>query len=511
MCQIIKVCQQFPVWRNDASKSATKAQKHQIRTKFLRDFVVWCFRGNPKRELLKVRRSQVASENRASGFENRLLINKKQNILKILKILPNFGPTNQIFRMKRYLFLFLLSLFCQAAGAQTNRPEHYARPYVILISCDGLRYDYVERFRPPHLLRFIEEGAQAASMISSYPAKTFPNHYTIATGLYPENHGLVDNTFYDPERGELYRTSNREAVEDGTWYKGTPLWVNAEQNGMVAASYFFVGSEADIQGVRPSHYFNYEGSTPNERRVQQALDWLALPEARRPHLITLYFSDMDDAGHRYGPSDDEHIGAALLELDKALGLLFEGVKATGLPVNTIIVSDHGMIDVTPDKLINIDPLEQEGQYRIANNGALAHVYLEKGASHQAAYQFLKSKEDRFRVYAIEDFPFYRSCQKNPRLGDFIVLPGYGYYLSDSRRIAQVRQGNFTQGGEHGFNPEFPEMHAVFYANGPAIRKGMKIPSFRNIHVYPMVCRILGLPIPEGIDGRVEVLEGILAK
>ena len=411
----------------------------------------------------------------------------------------------------RFLLLFILFLFSQAVPAQTNRPEHYDKPYVILISCDGLRYDYVGRFRPPNLLKFIEEGAQAFSMISSFPAKTFPNHYTIATGLYPENHGLVDNTFYDPQRKEFYRTGNRKAVEDGSWYKGTPLWVNAEQNGMVSASYFFVGSEADIQGVRPTSFFTYDGSVPNEARVQQVLDWLALPEAERPHMITLYFSDMDDAGHRYGPTDDEHIGPALLELDKVLGQLFRGVEATGLPVNTFIVSDHGMIDVAPDKLINIDPLEQDSLYLIANNGALAHLYLKDGADKDTVFRFLKSKEDHFQVYKIEDFPFYHCSQDNPRLGDLILLPEYGYYLRDSRRIALAQEGKFRQGGEHGFNPEFPEMHAIFYANGPAFKPGMRIPSFRNIHVYPMVCRILGLPLPEGVDGRVEVLEGILAE
>lgn len=411
----------------------------------------------------------------------------------------------------RILFsLALLFLFSHHCRAQANRPEHFGKPCVILISCDGFRYDYVKRFRPPHLLAFIEEGVQAASMISSYPSKTFPNHYTIATGLYPENHGLVDNTFYDPARGELYRISKREAVEDGSWYGGLPLWVNVEQNGMVAASYFFVGSEADIQGKRPSYYFRYEGTTPNETRVRQALDWLALPEAQRPHLITLYFSDMDDAGHRYGPSDDENIGATLMKLDEALGQLFEGVKNTGLPVNIIIVSDHGMIDVSPDKLINIDPLQQEEKYFIANNGALAHVYMKEGEDREAACRFLREQQNHFRVYKAEDFPFYRPRRAYaPRLGGLILLPDYGYYLSDSRRIAQARQGGFKQGGEHGFNPEFQEMHAIFYASGPAFKKGLEIPSFRNVHVYPLICRILGLPIPEDIDGRVEVLQGIL--
>jgi predicted AlkP superfamily pyrophosphatase or phosphodiesterase len=408
-------------------------------------------------------------------------------------------------------FLFLVALFCSLlmpAAAQVNRADQIDKPYVILVSCDGYRYDYVERFRPPNISRFVEEGVQAASMISSFPSKTFPNHYTIATGLYPENHGLVNNSFYDPERGKEYRIHNRDAVEDGSWYGGTPIWVNAEKNGMVAASYFFVGSEAEIQGVRPSYYYQYKGSVPNEERVDQVLNWLQLPEEKRPHFISLYFSTMDDAGHRYGPGNEEQIGAALMKLDTVLGRLFDGVAATGLPVNIIIVSDHGMIDVGPEQLVNIDPLKQDDQYMIVNNGALAHVYLKDNADPQAVFQFLKSKEDHFTVYRSEEFPEYR-YSKNKRLGDFILLIEYGYYFSDTRRIGMARSGNFRQGGEHGFDPEFPEMHAIFYAKGPALKKGITIPSFRNVHIYPLMCRILGLPIPGGIDGKPEVLQHIL--
>lgn len=411
----------------------------------------------------------------------------------------------------KHLFQLLFLFVAALAAAQSNDVSQLGKPYVILVSCDGYRYDYTARFHPPNISRFVEQGVQAASMISSFPSKTFPNHYTIATGMYPEKHGLVDNTFYDPARGELYRISKRSAVEDGSWYGGTPLWVNAEQNGMVAASFFFVGSEADIQGVRPSYYFPYDGSIPNEKRVEQVLEWLRLPESRRPHFISLYFSTMDDAGHRYGPGDEGQISKALMELDAVLGKLFEGLKSTGLPANIILVSDHGMVDVGPDKLINIDPLDQDGRYLIANNGALAHVYLKEGADADSAFAFIRERENHFRAWRTEEFPYYRSGLQNPRLGDFILLPEYGYYLSDSRRIAQARNGQFRQGGEHGFDPEIPEMHAIFYANGPAFKAGLSIPSFRNVHVYPLICRILGLPIPEGIDGREEVLRGILAE
>ena len=408
------------------------------------------------------------------------------------------------------LLILIFAFFPVLAFAQQNAPEQLDKPYVILISCDGYRYDYTERYAPPNISRFIERGVEAASMIPCFPSKTFPNHYSIATGMYPENHGLVNNSFYDPEKDAEYRIFNRAAVEDGSWYGGTPLWVNAEQNGMVAASYFFVGSEADVQGVRPSYYYTYKGSVPNEERVEQVLRWLALPEAQRPHFITLYFSLLDDTGHRQGPANEAAVRTSLMELDTVLGQLFDGVEATGLPVNIILVSDHGMVDVGPDKLVNIDPLAQDALYRIVNNGALAHVYLKDKWGEQAAYEFLKSKEGRFKVYRTKDFPEYRPRRQNDRLGDFIILADYGYYLADSRRIGMVKSGRFQQGGEHGFDPEFLEMHAIFYAQGPALKQGLKIPSFRNIHVYPLICQILGLPIPDDIDGKKEVLQGILA-
>jgi predicted AlkP superfamily pyrophosphatase or phosphodiesterase len=402
------------------------------------------------------------------------------------------------------LLLLGIALSLRAQDATTERP------YLILISCDGYRWDYTQRYRPPNITRFAEEGVQAYSMIPSFPSKTFPNHYAIATGLTPEHNGLVNNSFYDPAKDEEYRIFKREVVEDGSWYKGTPLWVLAEQHGLKAASYFFVGSEADIQGVRPSYYYRYDGSVPNTERVQQVLDWLKLPEAERPHMITLYFSDMDNIGHRQGPSNEKAIKKALFKLDEALGQLFSGVKQSGLPVNIIMVSDHGMVDVSPERLLNIDRFEQGDQYRIVNNGALAHVYLESGTDSLATLRFLRAqaKGRPITVYPLADFPHYYD-KDNPRLGQFILYPDYRYYLSDSRRIAKVKSGAFSQGGEHGFNPEFPEMHTIFYANGPAFRSGLAIPSFRNVHVYPLACRILGLPVPAGIDGRVEVLEGVL--
>lgn len=414
--------------------------------------------------------------------------------------------------MKSTIYLlFLLLLISATSCAKKNtgvQIESDDKPYVILVSLDGFRYDYVERFQPPNLTQFIAQGVQAESMISSYPSKTFPNHYTIATGLLPEKHGLVANTFFDPDKGEMYQIGDREAVEDGSWYGGAPLWVNAEQNGMTAASYFFVGSEAAVQGVRPSYYFRYDGGVPNQDRVNQALRWLQLPINERPHLITMYFSDMDDTGHRVGPNDDDALRESLMALDKVLGRLFDGAAASGLPVNIILVSDHGMQGVSADDMIPSESIENEDLYVLANNGALAFAYVKEGVVEKTAYDYLKERENNFRVYRTEEFPYFQANKKNKRLGDLIILPDQPYYFKPLRTIGMARDTG-KETGEHGFPPEQREMHAIFYAQGPAFKSGLQIPSFHNIHVYPLVCKILGLPVPEGIDGDLEVLKPVL--
>jgi predicted AlkP superfamily pyrophosphatase or phosphodiesterase len=211
--------------------------------------------------------------------------------------------------MRRIVLLFWLF---QASSAFSQEKK----PIVILISLDGFRYDYVERFQPENLTRLIAEGTASKGLIPSFPSKTFPNHYTIATGLLPEHHGLVDNAFYEPLKDQVYTMGNRDIVQDGYWYGGTPIWVWAEQHGIKSASYFFVGSEAPVQGVRPSYYYDYNGGVPNLTRISKVFEWIQLPDEQRPGMITLYFSDMDDTGHRFGPSNDTELKKTLTKLDQ---------------------------------------------------------------------------------------------------------------------------------------------------------------------------------------------------
>jgi predicted AlkP superfamily pyrophosphatase or phosphodiesterase len=424
----------------------------------------------------------------------------------ILRLSLNYKSLQNM--MTKLIFIIPFLFFCHFLLAQESDQ------YVILISLDGYRYDYTDRFRPENLMKFIQGGTAAAAMIPSFPTKTFPNHYTIATGMLPENHGLVDNSFYDPKKEQVYSIGNRSIVEDGYWYGGTPMWVLAEQNGIKAASYFFIGSEAPVKGVRPSYYYNFDGSVSNLTRVSKVFEWLQLPVGVRPRLITLYFSDMDEVGHRYGPGNDKEIGDRLKKLDRELGALFEGLKSFDLDINIIIVSDHGMTEIPRENLLDLELITEGIEARVVNNGALAHLYLKNPEDLDQIYHQLNDRKKPFKVVKVKEKAYYKNLQKHrDRMGDLLVMPDLGYYLTTPKGmlVYQQRAARFkTQVfGEHGFSPEYLDLHGIFYANGPKIKGGLLIPPFQNIHVYPLICTILGLPMPDDIDGKVKVLEDVL--
>jgi len=418
--------------------------------------------------------------------------------------------------LRKLLVLWLFLATCCDSPAQdlkTNSSDQQGKPYVVLVSLDGFRHDYVERFDPPNLTAMIGKGVAAESMIPCFPSKTFPNHYSIATGMRPMQHRLVGNTFYDPQKQKIYAISKKDVVTDGSWYGGTPIWVNAEKNGMVSASYFFVGSEADIQGVRPAYFFPYEHTVPNSQRVDQVLAWLRLPAKNRPHLITCYFSDLDDAGHRFGPNNDEEIGKAVFRLDEDLGRLMDGIRKLGLPVNLIIVSDHGMAEVAVDQLIPFEPLESKEEYMLVSQGSLLHIYLWEGVDADTICRRLSGlkEAEHYTVCKAEEFPYFLGPRLDPRVGDIIVLPDYPYYFVNTRALGMIRASGATVLGEHGFSPAYRDLHGIFYAWGPAFKKGVTTGSFENIHVYPLICEILGLPVPSEVEGSLEVLRGVMKK
>ena len=390
-----------------------------------------------------------------------------------------------------------------------NSKASLEKPYLILISLDGFRWDYIEKYNPPYLSNFIKNGVKAESLIPSYPSKTFPNHYTIATGLYPDRHGIIGNSFYSYKKNLTYKIGNREMVEDGSFYGGTPIWVLADKASMVSASYFFVGSEANIQGIKPTYYYSYDASVKNDVRITQALDWLDLPLKNRPHLITMYFSDMDDIGHRFGPNNEEEIKKTLFNLDENLGNLFKGVDATGLPINIIIVSDHGMTTLSTSNYIPIEDIENDSLYATIDNGAIVNIHPKNNMQTDSIIQYLKQKENNFKVYKTKNTLGFEYNPKNKDWGAIQIIPDFGYYFSKRQSIESRKKNAITTVGVHGYDPKYKDMHGIFYANGSAFKKGYVIPSVKNIHIYPLMCKILGLDIPSNIDGNLNQLESVL--
>lgn len=423
---------------------------------------------------------------------------------------------------KSLLFIFfclLLSITTSIAqdaiqptmAIRKNAPEHLDKPYVILISLDGFRYDYIEKFAPPALSDFVKTGVAAESLIPCFPSKTFPNHYSIATGMYPETHGLVDNTFYSEEKDAIYRIGDREKVEDASWYGGTPLWVQAGKENMVSSSFFFVGSEAPVKGLYPTYYYQYDRNISNETRTAQVIEWLKLPPEVRPHMITLYFSDVDNTGHGYGPGNGEKLDATIQKLDTLFENFFRELENLNLDINIIFVSDHGMIDVPGNHFLPYEPMEEEERWKTVNGGTMVHFYLKEGEDLEKAFLELKQRENHCTIYKTKEGPYFQNNPNHKHLADIIAVAEPGYYFSDVRRIARYASDPSIMTGQHGYPVENKEMHGIFYASGPAFKNKKTISSFENIHVYPLICQILGLHIPEEVDGKKEVLRPILRK
>lgn len=407
------------------------------------------------------------------------------------------------------LFIVGLQLTAQDTAqritpGRKNTLSQQQKPYLILISADGFRYDYFQKYQAKNLQQLSAAGVRASSMRPSFPSVTFPNHYTVATGLYPSHHGIVYNQFYDRNRKEGYNMGDRKAVEDGTWYGGIPLWVLAEKQGMISASYHFVGTEAAIQNTYPTYWYKYADRLDIDKRIGTVINWLKLPEEERPHLITFYFSDADHAGHEFGP-DALQTRDAVQFIDASIGKLQEAVAKLGLPVNFIFLADHGMAAVETVNRVDFSGKIDTSSFVIKGGGTSLHLYAKNNATIQPMYAKLKTEAIDYDVYLRNEVPakwHYNSTDDRlQRIGDILVVPHFPLTITSAgRKIAA---------GAHGFDPDNKLMHASFFAWGPAFKKGLEIPTFDNVHVYPMVCQLLGLTYTHEIDGRPEVLSTIL--
>ena len=348
-------------------------------------------------------------------------------------------------------------------------------------------------------------GARARrGMHSVFPSKTFPNHVSLATGLYADQHGIVANSFYDPARGATYAIGTPTVV-DGSWYRGEPIWVTAERQGMVTASYFWVGSEAAIQGIRPATWKPYDAATANEARVDSVLAWLRRPEAARPHLVTLYMSAVDDAGHRHGP-DAAETGAAIAAVDAALGRLVAGLDALpyGRDVTLVLVSDHGMQATRPEDAVAIESLIDTTGVRISDSGANANLHVRGGPERAVAVRdSLNRHLQHGRAYLRRELPERFHYRRDPRAGDVVVVMESPYLITTRARLPRA------PGGTHGWDPLVPSMQSLFVAMGPGIAPGTDVPPFDNVEVYSFVAEVLGLRPAPGVMGRPGWLRGAM--
>ncbi|MDE1155051.1 MAG: ectonucleotide pyrophosphatase/phosphodiesterase [Acidobacteriaceae bacterium] len=412
--------------------------------------------------------------------------------------------------MMRWLGAVLLMAAMSAAAQSTepvltaDNPANSAvtlqRHYVVLVSLDGFRYDYAREHGAPQLEQMAADGASTPTgMLPSFPSVTFPNHYTLVTGLRPEHHDIVGMEFWDEKRQARYMFSNPQTATDGSWYGGTPLWVVAEKQGVRSACFFWPGSEAKIDGVRPSYYMKFDKEFDDRKRVEQIISWLHLPASERPHFLTLYYSNADDAGHHFGP-DSKQTQAAVQHLDAMIGELREKLKATGLPVDLIVTADHGMIQLDPnpvvlDTLVDLKDARVEGSY----------LYPKSSAEAERIYKGLKAANDpRFQVYRRKKVPASLHFNENAREGDPVIIPTAPYVV-----LWRMPAHKRNYAGSHGFDPHAsPQMKAIFYAEGPDIAAGVALPSFDNVDVYPFIAHLLALKVGH-TDGSLKPLEPAL--
>ena len=389
------------------------------------------------------------------------------------------------------------------------KPVKDLKPTVILISLDGFRYDYLDKYNPKILKKLAKTGVRAKWMIPSFPSKTFPNHYTIATGLYPEHHGIVENNIYD--FGAVFTLDKRSEVQNPRWWLGEPIWVTAEKQGQIAASYFFPGTEAAIQGVRPTFFREYNGKVPNDLRVDTILAWLDLPAEKRPTVLTLYFSDVDDAGHEFSP-DAEETRYAVLNVDENIGRLVDGLKRRKIfeKANIIIVSDHGMATVNRNNSIFLDDIfDFDKTDKILWTGEIVQIFPKAGEA-EIIIQNLQTTIKHATCWRKSEIPARLHYQASPRIAPIVCSADEGWILTNHKRFEEWREKDELKGlrGAHGYDNALESMRATFIAHGAAFKKGLIVEPFENVEIYNLMAEILGLT-PAKNDGNLEMIKQVL--
>ena len=409
-------------------------------------------------------------------------------------------------RLLRLIATFSLVSFClvassgQTATAPTGPAE---RNPLLLISLDGFRWDYCDAHpgASPNLRRLIQNGVSAKGLVPVFPSNTFPNHYTLVTGLYPSEHGMINNSFFDPELGAFFRYLSPVNVSESRWWGGEPIWVTAVKQGRKAATAFWIGSEAEIGGVRPTFWRRYDPKLTFEARLEEIGGWLKLPAAGRPELFVVYLGDTNDAGHNFGPESPEIVEAIQL-VDAQVGHLLARFAAQSLTPNVIVVSDHGMVAVDRNRVAILEDYLDRKEVQVEAEGSV--VGLRPLTGDVSTLLAAASRIPHAKAYAVADLPPHLKLRDNPRLSPVWVLPEEGAQVATKAAIDRhrTRKTGFLP-GDHGYDPALPSMHGVFIAHGPDFNRGVSIPATENIHVYNLLCAALRITAaPNSGDQRL---------
>ena len=390
--------------------------------------------------------------------------------------------------MKKILTLLFIVIFTIPSLARKNF-------YTIIVSLDGCRWDYPELYDTPFINYMAVNGVKSG-LIPSYPSKTFPNHYTLATGLYPDHHGIIANSFVNRKDGEVFSLSNPKTKTDSKYYKGEPVWITAKKQGKRVYTYHWPGSDVKLKDGYPDVFFNYD---TNHLSVSERITLAsqAINSKQAPDLIMVYFEEPDHTGHAFGPQD-VNTKNAIRNMDGMLQDLWDNVQNGPRKdsVNLIVVSDHGMTMVTPDRKIECRKYLKPYWFDRIEGNLPAQIYCKKQYI-DSVYNALKDIPHQ-RVWRRNEIPAYLHYDSNKNIGDVVVSPDEGWLVYDQE---------VTTGGMHGYDPEYSDMHAIFRAMGPDFKK-TEIPHFRNVDIYDLMCHLLNIT-PAKNDGNLEEIKSIL--
>lgn len=399
-------------------------------------------------------------------------------------------------------FLLLTGLFGVACQSKNDR-------YTVIISLDGSRWDYADYYDMPFFDSLATVGVKAR-MEASFPSSTFPNHYTMATGLVPDHHGLVNNSFWNPDTQHGYAIGDKESRYDARYYGGEPIWITAQKQGVKCGVVYWVGSDIPVgpEGNAFPTYYRHWDEDPHwtfEERCDEIVRLLSLPQKERPRLVMGYFDEPDHQGHVHGPISPE-CKQMTERMDSLMHSLYLRLKALpiGKKLNFILAGDHGMTEISPEHFIGwYDVMPEEWIERIVGNLPTS-IWVKEGYV-DSLYNRLKQVE-HLNVWKHGEVPAYLNYGTSNRLGDLIVSPDLGWQFN----FAPSRNH-----GTHGFDPTETDMMVAFRAVGPDFKEGYEAPftegeksAFHNTDLYPLLCKLLGVK-PAPVDGKLERIQKIL--